>query len=152
MDKIIVTGGRIRLSTTDPSGNEKILTYFTDGDRPRRMVPLKEPGPVWLFGLLTVNDAVGRETLLSHFTRRESLAVQLEHGIVQFNDDAGRFEKVATLDLKATWRFPRGTVFIKHFELTVNEATGERKRLETRLLVRDSATGTRSVRSSLGSW
>src|SRR5260370_7846171 len=27
----IVNGGRIRLSTTDPSGNEKILTYFTDG-------------------------------------------------------------------------------------------------------------------------
>src|SRR5882672_4289851 len=27
----IVTGGRIRLSTTDPSGNEKILSYFTDG-------------------------------------------------------------------------------------------------------------------------
>ena len=27
----IVTGGRIRLSTTDPSGHEKILTYFTDG-------------------------------------------------------------------------------------------------------------------------
>ena len=27
----IVTGGRIRLSTADPSGNEKVLTYFTDG-------------------------------------------------------------------------------------------------------------------------
>src|SRR3979409_211536 len=27
----IVTGGRIRLSTVDPSGNEKVLTYFTDG-------------------------------------------------------------------------------------------------------------------------
>src|SRR6185295_114906 len=27
----IVTGGRIRLSTMDPSGNEKVLTYFTDG-------------------------------------------------------------------------------------------------------------------------
>lgn len=27
----IVTGGRIRLSTFDPSGNEKILTFFTDG-------------------------------------------------------------------------------------------------------------------------
>src|SRR5258708_24310259 len=27
----IVTGGRIRLSTTDPSGNEKVLTHFTDG-------------------------------------------------------------------------------------------------------------------------
>ena len=27
----IVTGGRIRLSTQDPTGNEKVLTYFTDG-------------------------------------------------------------------------------------------------------------------------
>jgi CRP-like cAMP-binding protein len=27
----IVTGGRIKLSTGDPSGNEKVLTYFTDG-------------------------------------------------------------------------------------------------------------------------
>src|SRR4051812_4404208 len=27
----IVTGGRIRLSTMDPSGNEKVLAYFTDG-------------------------------------------------------------------------------------------------------------------------
>jgi mono/diheme cytochrome c family protein len=38
------------------------------------------------------------------------------------------------------WAFPNGTVFVKHFELTVNEITGERKRLETRLLVRN-ATG-----------
>jgi mono/diheme cytochrome c family protein len=37
------------------------------------------------------------------------------------------------------WSFPNGTVFIKHFELTVNEITGERKRLETRLLVRNQA-------------
>jgi mono/diheme cytochrome c family protein len=37
------------------------------------------------------------------------------------------------------WTFPNGTVFIKHFELTVNEITGEKKRLETRLLVRNSA-------------
>ncbi len=36
------------------------------------------------------------------------------------------------------WVFPAGTVFIKHFELTVDEGTGEKKRLETRLLVRDS--------------
>ena len=36
------------------------------------------------------------------------------------------------------WGFPNGTVFIKHFELTVHEGTGERKRLETRFLVRDA--------------
>ena len=39
------------------------------------------------------------------------------------------------------WSFPNGTVFVKHFELTVNEATGERKRQETRFLVRNSAGG-----------
>lgn len=37
------------------------------------------------------------------------------------------------------WTFPAGTVFVKHFELTVNEQTGVRKRLETRLLLRKPA-------------
>jgi hypothetical protein len=36
------------------------------------------------------------------------------------------------------WTFPNGTVFVKHFELMVNEITGEKKRLETRLLVRNA--------------
>ncbi len=43
------------------------------------------------------------------------------------------------------WSFPNGTVFVKHFELTVNEATGERKRQETRLLVRKSDGGVYGV-------
>jgi len=39
------------------------------------------------------------------------------------------------------WGFPNGTVFVKHFELAVDETRPEiRRRLETRLLVRD-ATG-----------
>ncbi len=36
------------------------------------------------------------------------------------------------------WTFPNGTVFVKEFDLVVNEQTQERKRLETRLLVRDA--------------
>ncbi len=35
------------------------------------------------------------------------------------------------------WTFPNGTVFVKEFDLVVNEQTQEKKRLETRLLVRD---------------
>ena len=35
--------------------------------------------------------------------------------------------------------WPGGTIFVKHFELTVNEATNVRRRLETRVLVLDSA-------------
>jgi uncharacterized repeat protein (TIGR03806 family) len=37
------------------------------------------------------------------------------------------------------WRFPDGTVFVKHFELSTNEtAPGLRRRLETRVLVREA--------------
>ncbi|MEO7725209.1 MAG: hypothetical protein ABIU29_11090 [Chthoniobacterales bacterium] len=35
------------------------------------------------------------------------------------------------------YTFPNGTVFVKEFDLVVNEQTQEKKRLETRLLVRD---------------
>ena len=35
------------------------------------------------------------------------------------------------------WNFPNGTVFVKEFDMTINEGTGARKRLETRLLVRN---------------
>jgi uncharacterized repeat protein (TIGR03806 family) len=44
------------------------------------------------------------------------------------------------------WQFPAGTVFVKHFDLSVDEANPDlRRRLETRLLVRDSAGGVYGV-------
>ena len=36
------------------------------------------------------------------------------------------------------WSFPAGTVFVKTFELITNEIEGDRRRLETRLIVRDT--------------
>ena len=43
------------------------------------------------------------------------------------------------------WSFPNGTVFVKQFDVIVNEATGTLKRQETRLLVRDSEGGVYGV-------
>ena len=37
------------------------------------------------------------------------------------------------------YQWPGGTVFVQHFEIVTNEATGARRRLETRLLVLDAA-------------
>lgn len=36
------------------------------------------------------------------------------------------------------WSFPEGSVFVKQFDMVVDEITGERRRLETRLLVRST--------------
>ncbi len=86
------------------------LTYFTADDHPARvraMAPLKVPGVVWLFGLVNIDDADGRPTLLAHYSRRASLEKELEHGLMRFDDEAGVFQKIKSLDLKETWRFPR---------------------------------------------
>ncbi|CAN5900160.1 hypothetical protein BH11VER1_BH11VER1_41560 [soil metagenome] len=46
--------------------------------------------------------------LLSYYGQYQGLTSLEGHGIVRFNDGTGVFEKVATLDLKEKWRFPRG--------------------------------------------
>jgi uncharacterized repeat protein (TIGR03806 family) len=44
------------------------------------------------------------------------------------------------------WRFPEGTVFVKNFDLSTNAADpGGKRRLETRILVRDSEGGVYGV-------
>ncbi len=98
------------------------LTYFLDAKQPERvrhMAPWKEPGPVWLFGLLTVRAPDGHMALVAHYTRQKGLAKVLEHGLVRFDEDTGVFKKIATFDLENRWRFPRGNAF------RVTEADGD---------------------------
>lgn len=89
--------------------------YLTDPTQPgrvRKMLPIDKPGPVWLFGLLTLADADGKEALISHYTRRKSLAEEAEHGLCRFNDQTGIFEPILTLDLANTWQFPNGNAVL----------------------------------------
>jgi uncharacterized repeat protein (TIGR03806 family) len=56
--------------------------------------------------------------------------------------DGGKIKFSATSE----WGFPKGTVFVKHFELPIDERNPQaHRRLETRLLVCDSAGGVYGV-------
>jgi hypothetical protein len=69
------------------------LKYYVDENGfSKKMCPLKEPGMVWLDGLLTARDKQGRERMVARFARMKSLGEAYEHGLVVFNDATQLFE------------------------------------------------------------
>jgi len=69
------------------------LAYFVDQTGfSKPMSPLKEPGLVWLDGLLTVKDNQGRQRMVAEFARLKGLDEVLERGLVVFNDATQLFE------------------------------------------------------------
>ena len=99
-----------------------VFDYLMDAARPsrlRQMMPIKEQGAVWLFGLLVVRDDDGEEVALAHYGRHLSLSAPVEQGICRLNDASGVFESVKSIDMSETWRFPRGNA------VRVTEAEGE---------------------------
>jgi hypothetical protein len=80
----------------------------TGGDGARDMVPMTESGTVWLDGLLAVKDGEGKERLIAHYSRMKDAITRLEHGLVEFNDESGVFEKVIMLGEEFQWQCPRG--------------------------------------------
>jgi hypothetical protein len=73
------------------------LKYFVGKDGfSRAMAPMKGEGVVWLSRVVVLPDGSGRDRMLAYFQRRRGLGAMLEHGFVEFDDKAERFEKVAT--------------------------------------------------------
>ncbi len=64
-------------------------------------------------------------------------AVKTRWMSVPYNGGAITPSQQITFAPTGTWTFPAGTVFVKHFSLVTNQITGDQRRLETRLLVRD---------------
>ncbi|QEG36399.1 DUF4185 domain-containing protein [Bythopirellula goksoeyrii] len=73
------------------------LTYYVDASgSSKQMMPLTQPGPVWVDGLFTVEDTSGREQMLTHYSRRDpnnALGAQVEHGLARFNDSQAVFQR-----------------------------------------------------------
>lgn len=83
------------------------LDYFVDEKGfSRKMCPIEGPGPVWIFGLMVVEDE-GRERMVAHYSRMQDLGTVLEHGIVVWDDEQERFVKAGEFPLDAKLH-PRG--------------------------------------------
>jgi hypothetical protein len=85
--------------------------YFVDRSGfARAMMPLAErpEGVIWIDGVCTVPSEKGDEKLVAHYSRRKSLAAELEHGIAVFDDERAIFVPAKELPLGEKWRFPHG--------------------------------------------
>jgi hypothetical protein len=84
--------------------------YFVGPDGfARAMMPLPErpKGVVWIDSVFTVPDEKGNEKLVAHYSRREGLAKELEHGVAVFDDAKASFVPAKQLPLEEKWRHPR---------------------------------------------
>jgi len=69
------------------------LEYFVDKTGfSRQMCPLKEPGLVWLDGLIVVKDNEGQKRMVANYARLKSMTDVRERGLVVFNDVTQSFE------------------------------------------------------------
>ncbi|MEX2212756.1 MAG: hypothetical protein WD768_01425 [Phycisphaeraceae bacterium] len=80
----------------DPDKGVDLKYFVDDKGFSRGMAPLPRPGPVWLDAFMVLPDTAGREGMLAHYSRMESLEKRVEHGLMLFNDKTQTFEHVAT--------------------------------------------------------
>ncbi len=81
------------------------LDYYVDANgSAKQMMPLSQPGPVWIDGLFTILDNTGQERMLTHYSRRDPnnvLGAQVEHGLARFNDSQEIFQRYQVYPLDA---------------------------------------------------
>lgn len=79
------------------------LTYFVNpaNGSAKQMLPVAEPGAMWMDGVFTVRDDGGQERLLGRNSRYLDLSTKAEQGIALFNDSTETFQRFQTYALSA---------------------------------------------------
>ncbi|MCA9236381.1 MAG: hypothetical protein KDA44_12985 [Planctomycetales bacterium] len=81
------------------------LTYFENSaGSARQMMPLSDPGPIWIDGLFTVADAGGQQRMLTRYSRIEPGSADfnvLEQGLALYDDATVTFQRFQNYDLTA---------------------------------------------------
>ncbi len=95
----------------EPDQGVHLEYLMGDDGQLRKMVPTKEKGVVWVFGLLTVADTTGKDHMIGHYGRFERLDKRLEHGLVEFDEARGHFVPMVQLGDEFSWQHPEGNAF-----------------------------------------
>ena len=82
----------------DPAAGVNLEYFVDDSGFSRPLCRLKEPGLVWLDGLLTVRNNEGHERMIAKYARLKDLGHVLERGLVVFNDATQSFEPIVRSD------------------------------------------------------
>ncbi len=88
------------------------LDYFVGPDgfaRPTAALPGE--GPTWIFGLVVLRDPIGLERMFATYVKVRPPMEVYEHGLVEFDGEKQRFEKVATFPKDASV-YPDGQAFL----------------------------------------
>src|SRR5262249_24718618 len=91
------------------------LSYFLD-DRgfARPTAPMPGEGPTWISGLVVLRDRQGQERMFATYVKVRKVLEVYEHGLVEFNPRAQRFEKVVPFPGPASYpgEYPGGHPFL----------------------------------------
>jgi hypothetical protein len=105
-------------ATSEPPGKGGLepevgvnLSYFVD-DRgfARPTAPIPGEGPTWISGLVVLKDGSARERMFAVYVKVRKMLEVYERGLVEYNADANRFEKVVQFPDAASYpgEFPGG--------------------------------------------
>ena len=78
----------------DPAVGVDLKYYVGKSGFSRPLCRLKEPGMIWLDGLIKVKDKQGNDRMVAKYARMKSLGEAKERGLVVFNDESGSFEPI----------------------------------------------------------
>ncbi|MEP0842653.1 MAG: hypothetical protein HRF43_08065 [Phycisphaerae bacterium] len=80
------------------------LTYFVDESGfSRQMAPIPGPGPTWCGAFMVVRDAGGKEHMLCFYSKIKPGQMETyEHGLCEYNDEKGVFEKLVAYPMERT--------------------------------------------------
>jgi len=96
----------------DPEVGIELDYFLDDNGFAKQTTPFPDPGPTWLSGLVTLRDGTGGERMFAHYVNVRGGFHVYERGLMEFDDRANEFHKVAKFP--ADGPFPGGAHTFLH--------------------------------------